>query len=54
MKRIVAIILALCMLFALAACGVQGSKRPSTSSDITDRDIQNLIEELEKEEKAAQ
>jgi len=54
MKRIAAIILALCMLFTLAACGVQGSKRPSTSSDITDRDIQNLIEELEKEEKAAQ
>lgn len=54
MKRIAAIILALCMLFTLAACGVQSSKRPSTTTDITQKDIEKLLEELEKEEKAAQ
>lgn len=54
MKRIAAIILALCMLFSLAACGTDTSKRPSTTTDITQEDIEKLIEELEKEESQAQ
>ena len=36
MKRIASVILALVMLFTLAACGVQGGKKnPSTTTDIT-------------------
>ena len=55
MKRTASVILALVMLFTLAACGVQGGKKnPSTSTDITQKDIEKLLEELEKEEKAAQ
>ena len=53
MKRIISVILALVMIFSLAACGVQGGKDPSTASDISQKDVEKLLEELEKEEKAA-
>ncbi len=54
MKRIASVILALVMILSLAACGVQSDRRPSTTTDITQKDIEKLLEELEKEEKAAQ
>ena len=54
MKRIASVILALVMILSLAACGVQSSRRPSTSTDITREDLENILEELEKEEEAAQ
>ena len=47
MKRIAAIILALSMIFTLAACGVQSSRRPSTTTDITQADIDRILAEIE-------
>ncbi len=63
MKRIYALILALAMMFTLAACKDSsgtggntgtGTKPPSTGSDFTQAEIEKILEEMEEEEAKAE
>jgi len=49
MKRIYALILALAMMFTLAACKESGTKPASTGSDFTQAEMEKILEEMEKE-----
>lgn len=52
MKKISLLFITAVMIFSLCACGRESSKPAATSTDLTDEQLRQLIEEIEREKEA--
>ena len=52
MKKISLLFITAVMIFSLCACGRESSKPEATATDLTDEQLQELIEQIQREKEA--